>query len=101
MFDLSERSVKRGIEAHIIGWLLLEGGGENKNREAVMRCYSCARSDQATEAVAVCSVCGRGLCMDHSTERNLPLVRRVSGWGDRSLVHILCEDCSQMKALTD
>lgn len=66
-----------------------------------MKCYSCIKADQAVEAVAVCAVCGKGLCVDHAIERDLPLVRRVSGWADRTLVHILCETCAEVKALTD
>ena len=66
-----------------------------------MKCYPCAKADKGSEAVAACSVCGRGLCLSHAVEREIPLVRRVSGWADQSLVHIMCEECSQVKALTD
>ncbi|PLX85933.1 MAG: hypothetical protein C0617_02730 [Desulfuromonas sp.] len=66
-----------------------------------MECYNCAKADSKSEAVAVCSVCGRGLCPGHAIERDIPLVRRVSGWGDQSLIHILCGACAEVKALTD
>ncbi len=66
-----------------------------------MECYTCAKKKTKSEAVAVCSICGKGLCLDHAVERDLPLVRRVSGWGDQSLIHILCEMCAKVKALTD
>ncbi|SDM14097.1 Uncharacterized protein SAMN05660860_01894 [Geoalkalibacter ferrihydriticus] len=66
-----------------------------------MNCYSCAKKNHIIEAVAVCSVCGKGLCLDHAVERELPLVQRVSGWLDQSLVHILCADCARVKTLTD
>lgn len=66
-----------------------------------MKCYVCAKASQKSDAVAVCAVCGMGLCMDHAIERELPLVRRVSGWVDRKLIHILCASCAEVKALTD
>lgn len=66
-----------------------------------MKCYPCAKTNQANEAVAVCSVCGKGLCLRHAVEKDLPLVQRVSGWVDQSLVHILCEECAKVKTLTD
>ena len=66
-----------------------------------MNCYPCAKESAASEAVAVCSVCGKGLCLQHAVERDLPLVQRVSGWVDQSLVHILCRQCAEVKTLTD
>lgn len=52
------------------------------------------------DAVAVCAICGMGVCLDHATEREVPLVQRVSGWANRSAMHILCERCSQVLPLT-
>lgn len=66
-----------------------------------MECYPCAKLSLNSNAVAVCSVCGKGLCLDHAVERDIPLVRRVSGWADQSLIHILCGACADVKALTD
>lgn len=66
-----------------------------------MKCYTCAKEGKSVDAVAVCAVCGMGLCMDHAIEKELPLVRRVSGWAAQKLVHILCATCNDVKALTD
>ncbi|AJF07525.1 DUF2180 family protein [Geoalkalibacter subterraneus] len=66
-----------------------------------MNCYPCARENKETPAVAVCSVCGKGLCLEHTVERELPLVQRVSGWVDQSLIHLLCAECAEVKTLTD
>ncbi|MFE5189757.1 DUF2180 family protein [Streptomyces sp. NPDC056628] len=30
-----------------------------------MKCYECDRSDRATDAVAVCQVCGAAVCAEH------------------------------------
>lgn len=36
-----------------------------------MNCYTCAtREDAVTAAVAVCSVCGAGMCVEHATVGN-------------------------------
>lgn len=59
-----------------------------------MKCFVCAKSRKPQEAVAVCAVCGKGLCLDHLHERELPLVLRVSGWVNRAATHILCESCT-------
>ena len=66
-----------------------------------MRCYTCSKETKNSEAVAVCSVCGKGLCPQHAKEREIPMTQHVSGWADQSAVHILCGDCSQIKSLTD
>jgi hypothetical protein len=66
-----------------------------------MNCYPCARESKDSTAVATCSVCGKGLCLEHAVEKDLPLVQRVSGWVDQSLVHILCAQCAKVKTLTD
>ena len=39
----------------------------------MMKCYDCMEEGKDTEAVAVCIVCGKGLCMDHSKELPLPV----------------------------
>lgn len=30
-----------------------------------MKCYVCAKEGKDTEAIAICIVCGMGLCEDH------------------------------------
>lgn len=37
----------------------------------MMRCYDCMEEDKTTEAVTVCIICGKGLCMDHTNEIDL------------------------------
>jgi hypothetical protein len=59
-----------------------------------------AREGETVEAVATCGVCGMGLCMDHLTEREAPLVGRVSGWASESAMLILCGRCSQAATAT-
>ena len=39
----------------------------------MMKCYDCMEESKDTEAVAVCIVCGKGLCMDHSKQLELPV----------------------------
>lgn len=59
-----------------------------------MKCYMCGTAGMTRDAVAVCAVCGKGLCKEHALERELPLVQRVSGWVNKSTIHILCEPCA-------
>ncbi|WP_310742505.1 DUF2180 family protein [Methanococcoides orientis] len=37
------------------------------------KCYDCMEEGKETDAVAVCIVCGKALCMDHSKELILPV----------------------------
>ena len=39
----------------------------------MMKCYDCMEEGKDTEAVAVCIVCGKGLCMDHAKDLPLPV----------------------------
>ena len=59
-----------------------------------MKCYVCGKAGMVKDSVAVCAVCGKGLCKEHARERELPLVQRVSGWANVSATHILCEPCA-------
>lgn len=65
-----------------------------------MKCYVCAKNGESSEAVAVCAVCGMGLCMDHSIEKDVKLVSRGSGWAGGKIIHILCGKCAEVKSLT-
>lgn len=65
-----------------------------------MKCYVCAKDEKSSEAVAVCIICGMGLCMDHAIEKNVPLVQRTSGWAAKEVLHILCPECAKIKSLT-
>ena len=59
-----------------------------------MKCYVHAREGSREEAVAVCQVCGMGVCLDHAVERDMPLRQfqspGLAGYPDRSMV-ILCK----------
>jgi hypothetical protein len=64
----------------------------------MMKCYICAKEGKDTDAVAVCIVCGMGVCMDHAIREDVDLweggypfpaeeMRKV-------LPRILCPECS-------
>ncbi|WAI02145.1 DUF2180 family protein [Methanogenium organophilum] len=63
-----------------------------------MKCYICAREGRDSDAVAVCIVCGMGLCMDHAIreendvwEGGYPFpAKKVK----QRLPRILCPECS-------
>ncbi len=42
------------------------------------------------DAVAVCAVCGMGLCMDHVVERET-----VAGWASEARMVVLCQRCAR------
>ena len=45
-----------------------------------MKCYVCAKQGVDKDAVAICIVCGMGLCMGHAFKEEL-LVRDIIDWG--------------------
>ena len=53
---------------------------------------------RAPDAVAVCSICGMGLCPAHLVEREVNIAGRVSGWAARTSVVVLCERCAAASA---
>ncbi len=38
-----------------------------------LKCYICAKSGKDTDAVAVCIVCGMGVCMEHARREETPV----------------------------
>jgi hypothetical protein len=48
----------------------------------------------APDAVAVCSICGMGLCPAHLLEREVNITGRVSGWASETSMVVLCERCA-------
>ncbi len=65
-----------------------------------MKCYICAKQGQTSDAVAICIVCGMGLCMQHVVRDDLPLTRdTAAGLGfhvrtlPEKLPRILCPPC--------
>lgn len=63
-----------------------------------MKCLMDARAGTDRDAVAVCGVCGMGLCTDHLIEREVPLLSRVSGWASETAMLVLWERCSKAQA---
>lgn len=43
-----------------------------------MKCYMCALDGKDSDAVAICVVCGMGLCMDHVIREEIESGREVS-----------------------
>ncbi len=64
-----------------------------------MKCYVCAREGRSTDAVAICIVCGMGLCKDHAIRKDVEMweggypfpARRLK----RKVPRILCPECSE------
>lgn len=63
----------------------------------MMKCYICDREGRSTDAVAVCIVCGMGLCRDHAMREEIdqweggyPFPARKL---KRTIPRILCPDC--------
>lgn len=38
-----------------------------------MKCYECAKTGKETDTVAVCIICGRGVCKDHLVREETPV----------------------------
>lgn len=63
----------------------------------MLKCYDCMEESNDSEAVSICIVCGKGLCMDHARRMDLPI------WSGnypspakvlkKELPRILCNDC--------
>lgn len=62
-----------------------------------MKCYVCEQEGKDTEAVAICIVCGMGLCKDHLIHEELDMW--VGGYPfpsqklDITLPRFLCKRC--------
>ena len=70
-----------------------------------MKCYECSKKGRSTDAVALCMVCGMGLCMDHAIRENLPVIDIID-WGFGKEEHRYPVDiprflCSECKAAVD
>jgi hypothetical protein len=65
-----------------------------------MKCYVCAKQGMDKDAVAICIVCGMGLCMGHVFKEEL-LVRDIIDWGfgeerveyPHTLPRFICAEC--------
>ena len=65
-----------------------------------MVCYMCDQEGKSTPAVAICIVCGMGLCLGHAFKEEL-LVRDIIDWGfgeerieyPHTLPRFICAEC--------
>ena len=55
---------------------------------------------KARDAVAVCSICGMGLCLAHLVEREVSIAGRVSGFASETSVVMLCKRCASAGDVT-
>jgi hypothetical protein len=62
-----------------------------------MKCYTCVLEGGDHEAVAVCIVCGKGLCMEHAIHEDIELWEGNYPFSSKriktKLPRILCEEC--------
>jgi hypothetical protein len=62
-----------------------------------MKCYVCAQSNVKTDAIAVCIVCGMGVCQDHLVRADIDMWE--GGYPvppaklKKKLPRILCKEC--------
>jgi hypothetical protein len=65
-----------------------------------MKCYVCAKQGVDKDAVAICIVCGMGLCLGHAFKEEL-LVKDIVDWGfgeerieyPHTLPRFICAEC--------
>lgn len=65
-----------------------------------MKCYVCAKQGVDKDAVAICIVCGMGLCLGHAFKEEL-LVKDIINWGfgeerieyPHTLPRFICAEC--------
>jgi hypothetical protein len=68
--------------------------------EGTMKCYVCAKLGVDKDAVAICIICGMGLCMGHAFKEEL-LVKDIIDWGfgeeqityPHTLPRFICAEC--------
>ncbi len=66
----------------------------------MLKCYECAESGSAEEAVSICIMCGMGLCMEHAKRIDLPIwegnypapVKMLK----KGLPRFVCRDCGNI-----
>ncbi len=62
-----------------------------------MKCYVCAQEGKSSDAVAICIICGMGLCSEHAIREDIDIweggypfpAQKVK----RKLLRILCPEC--------
>jgi hypothetical protein len=62
-----------------------------------MKCYMCDLEGGDSEAVAICIVCGMGLCLEHALREELPVweggYEHPSHKMKLTLPRFVCKDC--------
>ena len=62
-----------------------------------MKCYICAKEGKDTDAVAICIVCGMGVCMDHLVREDVEIWEGGYPFPSKKLKktvpRILCQIC--------
>ena len=62
-----------------------------------MKCYVCAREGKDTDAVAICIVCGMGVCMEHLVREEVEIWEGGYPFPSKKLKktvpRILCQIC--------
>ncbi len=68
--------------------------------DIMLRCYECALKDETEEAVAICIMCGKGICMGHAHRIDLPIWE--GGYPipvkvlKKGLPRFVCSDCGNI-----
>ncbi len=64
-----------------------------------MKCYVCAQEGRSSDAVAVCVVCGMGLCIEHAMREELDMWEGGYPFPSHkvkaTIPRILCPECYQ------
>lgn len=63
----------------------------------MLKCYDCMEEGKDNEAVSICIVCGKGLCLEHTKIMELPIwtgkypmpVKML----DKGLPRVMCNYC--------
>lgn len=67
---------------------------------AMLKCYECAINDVTEEAVAMCIMCGKGMCMEHAKRVDLPIWQ--GGYPapvkilKKGLPRFICQECADV-----
>ena len=68
-----------------------------------MKCYVCAKQGKDSDAIAICIICGMGICMDHAVyeehdvlvEDYRPIIAKYKKLPDK-LPRFMCSPCHQV-----
>lgn len=66
----------------------------------MLKCYECAINGVTEEAVAICIMCGKGMCMEHAKRVDLPIWQ--GGYPTpvkvlkKGLPRFICQECAEV-----